>query len=163
MEVIRAGVLKVWTGVRSHHKRYSFGVCGVLTSATDRFESNRPRRTFQHAAECIDPIVTGADHPCATDRLSARFSPRPGGHSRYARPFVGYNIILAACIDRLGAPTMSGCALPSGVSARSASIAASAGADVQVEYVRGYDSIRNDPALTGWARNRLRTWHAGGA
>ena len=34
-------------------------------------------------------------------------------------------------------------------------IAASAGADVQVEYVRGYDSIRNDPALTGWARNMI--------
>jgi metal-dependent amidase/aminoacylase/carboxypeptidase family protein len=24
-----------------------------------------------------------------------------------------------------------------------------------VEYVRGYDSIRNDPALTGWARNMI--------
>ena len=23
------------------------------------------------------------------------------------------------------------------------------------EYVRGYDSIRNDPALTGWARNMI--------
>ena len=24
-----------------------------------------------------------------------------------------------------------------------------------MEYVRGYDSIRNDPALTGWARNMI--------
>ena len=34
-------------------------------------------------------------------------------------------------------------------------IAAANGASVQVEYVRGYDSIHNDPALTNWARDMI--------
>ena len=142
----------------------SFGVCsGVLTSATDRFEIEITGRGGHSSMpqECIDPIVTGAQIILALQTVLSR-SLRPSdpavlsvcqAHSGSAYNIIPGSMHLTGSVrsydERVRATAERR------IREISEGIAASAGADVQVEYVRGYDSIRNDPALTGWARNMI--------
>ena len=169
VEVIRAGVLKGVDEVFGLHLTStlptgSFGVCsGVLTSATDRFEIEITGRGGHSSMpqECIDPIVTGAQIILALQTVLSR-SLRPSdpavlsvcqAHSGSAYNIIPGSMHLTGSVrsydERVRATAERR------IREISEGIAASAGADVQVEYVRGYDSIRNDPALTGWARNMI--------
>ena len=169
LEVIRAGVLKGVDEVFGLHLTStlptgSFGVCsGVLTSATDRFEIEITGRGGHSSMpqECIDPIVTGAQIILALQTVLSR-SLRPSdpavlsvcqAHSGSAYNIIPGSMHLTGSVrsydERVRATAERR------IREISEGIAASAGADVQVEYVRGYDSIRNDPALTGWARNMI--------
>ena len=111
--------------------------------------------------ECIDPIVTGAQIILALQTVLSR-SLRPSdpavlsvcqAHSGSAYNIIPGSMHLTGSVrsydERVRATAERR------IREISEGIAASAGADVQVEYVRGYDSIRNDPALTGWARNMI--------
>lgn len=161
VEVIRAGVLKGVDEVFGLHLTStlptgSFGVCsGVLTSATDRFEIEITGRGGHSSMpqECIDPIVTGAQIILALQTVLSR-SLRPSdpavlsvcqAHSGSAYNIIPGSMHLTGSVrsydERVRATAERR------IREISEGIAASAGADVQVEYVRGYDSIRNDPAL----------------
>ena len=169
VEVIRAGVLKGVDEVFGLHLTStlptgSFGVCsGVLTSATDRFEIEITGRGGHSSMpqECIDPIVTGAQIILALQTVLSR-SLRPSDPAMLsvcqAHSGSAYNIIPGS-MHLTGSVRSYDERVRATAERRireiSEGIAASAGADVQVEYVRGYDSIRNDPALTGWARNMI--------
>lgn len=104
--------------------------------------------------ECIDPIVTGAQIILALQTVLSR-SLRPSDPAVLsvcqANSGSAYNIIpggmhltgsVRSYDEQVRATAQQRiCQISQG-------IAAANGASVQVEYVRGYDSIHNDPALT---------------
>lgn len=170
VEVIRAGVLDGVDEVFGLHVTSTlptgkFGVCsGVLTSATDRFEIEITGKGGHSSMpqECVDPIVTGAQIIMALQTILSRsLKPSDAAVLSICQVNSGsaYNIIP-------GSMHLTGSVRSYHEQVRSTAekrirdicqgIAASAGATVEVEYVRGYDSINNDPALTDWARTLIR-------
>ena len=169
VEVIRAGVLEGVDEVFGLHLTSTlptgkFGVCsGVLTSATDRFEIEITGKGGHSSMpqECVDPIVVGAQIILGLQTVLSR-SIKPSDMAVLsvcqANAGSAYNIIP-------GAMHLTGSVRSYDETVRQTAerrireicqgIAASAGASVVVEYVRGYDSIHNDPALTVWARDMI--------
>ena len=169
VEVIRAGVLEGVDEVFGLHLTSTlptgkFGVCsGVLTSATDRFEIEITGKGGHSSMpqECVDPIVVGAQIILGLQTVLSR-SIKPSDMAVLsvcqANAGSAYNIIP-------GAMHLTGSVRSYDETVRQTAerrireicqgIAASAGASVAVEYVRGYDSIHNDPALTVWARDMI--------
>ena len=169
VEVIRAGVLEGVDEVFGLHLTSTlptgkFGVCsGVLTSATDRFEIEITGKGGHSSMpqECVDPIVVGAQIILGLQTvLSRSIQPSDMAVLSVCQANAGsaYNIIP-------GAMHLTGSVRSYDETVRQTAerrireicqgIAASAGASVAVEYVRGYDSIHNDPALTVWARDMI--------
>ena len=111
--------------------------------------------------ECVDPIVVGAQIILGLQTVLSR-SIKPSDMAVLsvcqANAGSAYNIIP-------GAMHLTGSVRSYDETVRQTAerrireicqgIAASAGASVAVEYVRGYDSIHNDPALTVWARDMI--------
>lgn len=169
VEVIRAGVLEGVDEVFGLHLTSTlptgrFGVCaGVLTSATDRFEIELTGRGGHSSMpqECVDPIVAGAQVILALQTVLSR-SLRPDDAAVLsvcqANAGSAYNVIPGS-MHLTGSVRSYSERVRETAERRireiSAGVAAAAGAAAQVEYVRGYDSIYNDPALTDWARGLI--------
>lgn len=169
VEVIRAGVLEGVDEVFGLHLTSTlptgcFGVCGgVLTSATDRFEIEITGKGGHSSMpqECVDPIVTGAQIILALQTvLSRSLCPSDAAVLSVCQANAGsaYNIIPGG-MHLTGSVRSYDERVRTTAERRireiSAGIAAAAGACAKVEYVRGYDSIYNDPALTDWARGLI--------
>lgn len=169
VEVIRAGVLDGVDEVFGLHLTSTlptggFGVCGgVLTSATDRFEIGITGKGGHSSMpqECIDPIVTGAGIILALQTVLSR-SLRPSDAAVLsvcqANAGSAYNIIPGS-MQLIGSVRSYDERVRQTAERRireiSGGIAAANGAQVQVNYIRGYDSIYNDPSLTDWARGLI--------
>ena len=169
VEVIRAGVLEGVDEVFGLHLTSTlptgkFGVCsGVLTSATDRFEIEIAGKGGHSSMpqECVDPIVVGAQIIMGLQTvLSRAIKPSDMAVLSVCQAQAGsaYNIIpgsmhLTGSVRSYDEAVRQ--TAEQRIRAISEGIAASAGAKVAVDYVRGYDSIHNDPALTAWARDMI--------
>lgn len=169
VELIRAGVLEGVDEVFGLHLTStlptgSFGVCsGVLTSATDRFEIEITGKGGHSSMpqECVDPIVVGAQIIMGLQTvLSRAIKPSDMAVLSVCQTNAGsaYNIIPGS-MHLTGSVRSYDEAVRQTAERRiraiSEGIAASAGAGVTVDYIRGYDSIYNDPALTCWARDMI--------
>lgn len=169
VEVIRAGVLEGVDEVFGLHLTSTlptgkFGVCsGVLTSATDRFEIEITGKGGHSSMpqECVDPIVVGAQIIMGLQTVLSR-SIKPSDMAVLsvcqANAGSAYNIIPGA-MHLTGSVRSYDEAVRQTAEQRiraiSQGIAQAAGASVDVDYIRGYDSIYNDPALTQWARELI--------
>ena len=169
VEVIRAGVLEGVDEVFGLHLTSTlptgkFGVCsGVLTSATDRFEIEITGKGGHSSMpqECVDPIVVGAQIIMGLQTvLSRAIKPSDMAVLSVCQANAGsaYNIIpgsmhLTGSVRSYDEAVRQ--TAEDRIRAISQGIAASAGASVAVDYIRGYDSIYNDPALTLWARDMI--------
>ena len=141
-----------------------FGVCsGVLTSATDRFEIEITGKGGHSSMpqECVDPIVVGAQIIMGLQTvLSRAIKPSDMAVLSVCQAQAGsaYNIIPGS-MHLTGSVRSYDEAVRQTAERRiraiSEGIAASAGAKATVDYIRGYDSIYNDPALTAWARELI--------
>ena len=169
VEVIRAGVLEGVDEVFGLHLTSTlptgkFGVCsGVLTSATDRFEIEITGKGGHSSMpqECVDPIVVGAQIIMGLQTVLSR-SIKPSDMAVLsvcqANAGSAYNIIpgsmhLTGSVRSYDEAVRQ--TAEQRIRAISQGIAEAAGARVEVDYVRGYDSIYNDPALTRWARELI--------
>lgn len=169
VEVIRAGVLEGVDEVFGLHLTSTlptgkFGVCsGVLTSATDRFEIEITGKGGHSSMpqECVDPIVVGAQIIMGLQTVLSR-SIKPSDMAVLsvcqANAGSAYNIIpgsmhLTGSVRSYDEAVRQ--TAEQRIRAISQGIAQSSGAAVEVDYVRGYDSIYNDPALTQWAREMI--------
>ena len=169
VEVIRAGVLDGVDEVFGLHLTSTlptgkFGVCsGVLTSATDRFEIEITGKGGHSSMpqECVDPIVVGAQIIMGLQTVLSR-SIKPSDMAVLsvcqANAGSAYNIIpgsmhLTGSVRSYDEAVRQ--TAEQRIRAISQGIAEAAGARVEVDYVRGYDSIYNDPALTQWAREMI--------
>ena len=169
VEVIRAGVLDGVDEVFGLHLTSTlltgkFGVCsGVLTSATDRFEIEITGKGGHSSMpqECVDPIVVGAQIILGLQTVLSR-SIKPSDMAVLsvcqANAGSAYNIIPGA-MHLTGSVRSYDEAVRQTAERRiraiSQGIAQAAGASAEVDYIRGYDSIYNDPALTRWARELI--------
>lgn len=166
VEVIRAGVLEGVDEVFGLHLTSTlptgkFGVCsGVLTSATDRFEIEITGKGGHSSMpqECVDPIVVGAQIIMGLQTvLSRAIKPSDMAVLSVCQAQAGsaYNVIPGS-MHLTGSVRSYDEAVRQTAERRiraiSEGIAASAGAKAAVDYIRGYDSIYNDPALTVWAK-----------
>ena len=169
VEVIRAGVLDNVDEVFGLHLTSTlptgrFGVRGgVLTSATDRFEIGVSGKGGHSSMpqECVDPIVTGAQIILALQTvLSRSLCPSDAAVLSVCEAHAGsaYNII-PGDMQLIGSVRSYDERVRKTAERRireiCAGVAAAAGAQAQVNYIRGYDSIHNDPALTDWARGLI--------
>lgn len=169
VEVIQAGVLAGVDEVFGLHLTSTlptgkFGVCsGVLTSATDRFEIEITGKGGHSSMpqECVDPIVVGAQIIMGLQTvLSRAIKPSDMAVLSVCQAQAGsaYNIIPGS-MHLTGSVRSYDEAVRQTAERRirtiSEGIAASAGAKATVDYIRGYDSIYNDPALTAWARELI--------
>lgn len=169
VEVIRAGVLEGVDEVFGLHLTSTlptgkFGVCsGVLTSATDRFEIEITGKGGHSSMpqECVDPIVVGAQIIMGLQTVLSR-SIKPSDMAVLsvcqANAGSAYNIIpgsmhLTGSVRSYDEAVRQ--TAEQRIRAISQGIAEAAGARVEVDYIRGYDSIYNDPALTQWARELI--------
>lgn len=169
VEVIRAGVLEGVDEVFGLHLTSTlptgkFGVCsGVLTSATDRFEIEITGKGGHSSMpqECVDPIVVGAQIIMGLQTVLSR-SIKPSDMAVLsvcqANAGSAYNIIpgsmhLTGSVRSYDEAVRQ--TAEQRIRAISQGIAEAAGAAVEVDYIRGYDSIYNDPALTQWARELI--------
>ena len=169
VEVIRAGVLDGVDEVFGLHLTSTlptgkFGVCsGVLTSATDRFEIEITGKGGHSSMpqECVDPIVVGAQIIMGLQTVLSR-SIKPSDMAVLsvcqANAGSAYNIIpgsmhLTGSVRSYDEAVRQ--TAEQRIRAISQGIAQAAGAAAEVDYVRGYDSIYNDPALTQWARELI--------
>ena len=169
VEVIRAGVLEGVDEVFGLHLTSTlptgkFGVCsGVLTSATDRFEIEITGKGGHSSMpqECVDPIVVGAQIIMGLQTVLSR-SIKPSDMAVLsvcqANAGSAYNIIpgsmhLTGSVRSYDEAVRQ--TAEQRIRAISQGIAQAAGARVEVDYIRGYDSIYNDPALTQWARELI--------
>ena len=169
VEVIRAGVLEGVDEVFGLHLTSTlptgkFGVCsGVLTSATDRFEIEITGKGGHSSMpqECVDPIVVGAQIIMGLQTVLSR-SIKPSDMAVLsvcqANAGSAYNIIpgsmhLTGSVRSYDEAVRQ--TAEQRIRAISQGIAQAAGAAVEVDYIRGYDSIYNDPALTQWARELI--------
>ena len=169
VEVIRAGVLDGVDEVFGLHLTSTlptgkFGVCsGVLTSATDRFEIEITGKGGHSSMpqECVDPIVVGAQIIMGLQTVLSR-SIKPSDMAVLsvcqANAGSAYNIIPGS-MHLTGSVRSYDEAVRQTAERRiraiSQGIAQAAGASAEVDYIRGYDSIYNDPALTRWARELI--------
>ena len=169
VEVIRAGVLDGVDEVFGLHLTSTlptgkFGVCsGVLTSSTDRFEIEITGKGGHSSMpqECVDPIVVGAQIIMGLQTVLSR-SIKPSDMAVLsvcqANAGSAYNIIPGA-MHLTGSVRSYDEAVRQTAERRiraiSQGIAQAAGASAEVDYIRGYDSIYNDPALTRWARELI--------
>ena len=162
VEVIAAGVLDGVEEVYGLHLTSilptgRFGVCsGVLTSSTDRFdvtvEGKGGHSSMPQA--CVDPIVTGAQIICGLQTIVSRsLAPSDAAVLSVCRVRAGeaYNVI-PNTFEITGSVRTYDEGVRNKIEARVRAIAQgtaqAAGAQAQVTYTRGYDSIVNDPALT---------------
>lgn len=169
VEVIRAGVLEGVDEVFGLHLTSTlptgkFGVCsGVLTSATDRFEIEITGKGGHSSMpqECVDPIVVGAQIIMGLQTVLSR-SIKPSDMAVLsvcqANAGSAYNIIpgsmhLTGSVRSYDEAVRQ--TAEQRIRAISQGIAQAAGARGEVDYIRGYDSIYNDPALTRWARELI--------
>ena len=169
VEVIRAGVLEGVDEVFGLHLTSTlptgkFGVCsGVLTSATDRFEIEITGKGGHSSMpqECVDPIVVGAQIIMGLQTVLSR-SIKPSDMAVLsvcqANAGSAYNIIpgsmhLTGSVRSYDEAVRQ--TAEQRIRAISQGIGQAAGARVEVDYIRGYDSIYNDPALTQWAKELI--------
>ena len=169
VEVIRAGVLEGVDEVFGLHLTSTlptgkFGICsGVLTSATDRFEIEITGKGGHSSMpqECVDPIVVGAQIIMGLQTVLSR-SIKPSDMAVLsvcqANAGSAYNIIpgsmhLTGSVRSYDEAVRQ--TAEQRIRAISQGIGQAAGARVEVDYIRGYDSIYNDPALTQWARELI--------
>ena len=169
VEVIRAGVLEGVEEVFGLHLTSTLptgrcGVCpGVLTSATDRFEIEITGKGGHSSMpqECVDPIVAGAELVLALQTiLSRNLRPSDAAVVSVCRIGAGsaYNIIpdslhLTGSVRSYDEGVRS--LAERRIRELAQGVCAAHGAKADVEYVRGYDSIYNDPSLTAFARRLI--------
>lgn len=172
IELVKAGVMEGVNEIyglhlSSNYPTGKFGVVsGALTSATDRFDVKVIGKGGHSSLpeQCVDPIVTAAQIVIGLQNIVARRI------SAYEKAVLSvcqinggdaYNIIpgevtLTGSVRTFSKELRS--KMPEMIKEISDGIAKSNGADCEVSYEPGYDSVMNDDKLTDTAREVIADW-----
>lgn len=172
IEMVRAGVMEgvdeiYGIHLSSNYPTGKFGVVsGALTSATDRFDIKVIGKGGHSSMpeQCVDPIVAAAQIVMGLQNiLSRRISAYETAVLSVCQIHGGdaYNIIPGEVTITGSVRTFSKelrSRMPEMIKEISGGIAASMGAECEVSYEKGYDSVINDEALTDTAREVIADW-----
>lgn len=172
IEMVRSGVMEgvdeiYGIHLSSNYPTGKFGVVsGALTSATDRFDIKVIGKGGHSSMpeQCVDPIVAAAQIVMGLQNiLSRRISAYETAVLSVCQIHGGdaYNIIPGEVTITGSVRTFSKelrSRMPEMIKEISGGIAASMGAECEVSYEKGYDSVINDEALTDTAREVIADW-----
>mgnify|MGYP005806076353 FL=1 len=172
IEMVRAGVMEgvdeiYGIHLSSNYPTGKFGVVsGALTSATDRFDIKVIGKGGHSSMpeQCVDPIVAAAQIVMGLQNiLSRRISAYETAVLSVCQIHGGdaYNIIPGEVTITGSVRTFSKelrSRMPEMIKEISGGIAASMGAECEVSYEKGYDSVINDETLTDTAREVIADW-----
>lgn len=172
IEMVRAGVMEgvdeiYGIHLSSNYPTGKFGVVsGALTSATDRFDIKVIGKGGHSSMpeQCVDPIVAAAQIVMGLQNiLSRRISAYETAVLSVCQIHGGdaYNIIPGEVTITGSVRTFSKelrSRMPEMIKEISGGIAASMGAECEVSYEKGYDSVINDETLTDTAREVISDW-----